>query len=149
MAESDILNGGLDWRVVPVGGARVNVDLQEVLEGKRFVRLRRNAKPRLWLRVSIRVWFASTRNSDFSGHMCADGVTTHSGARFQVLDPYDASKEFLATDNVIGTSAWTEQRLEFKTTADTHLLLMRIARPPSGKFDNKIAGIVWIDDDVP
>src|SRR5215831_12791202 len=55
MAESDILNGGLDWRVVLVGGARVNVDLQEVLEGKRFVRLRRNAKPRLWPRVSIRV----------------------------------------------------------------------------------------------
>ena len=77
--------------------------------------------------------------------MRADRVSTDSGARFQVFDPYDAGKEFYATENVIGTSAWAEQRLEFKTAADTHLLLIRIARPPSGKFDNKIAGTVWID----
>src|SRR2546429_505888 len=59
--------------------------------------------------------------------------------------PYDAGKESFATQNVIGRSRGAEQRLEFKTAADTRLLLIRIARPPSGKFDNKIAGTVWID----
>ncbi len=144
--ESDILNGGLDWRVVPVEGGRVSVDLQEAFEGKR----------------SLRVDFDGTQNLDYghlfqyvlvrpntryrvSGYMRAEGVTTDSGPRFQVFDPYDAGKEFLATESVIGTSAWAEQRLAFKTAADTRLLLIRIARPPSGKFDNKIAGTVWID----
>lgn len=144
--ESDILNGGLDWRVVPVEGASVSLDLQEAFEGQR----------------SVRIDFDGTRNLDyghlfqyvlvrpnteyrFSGYVRADGVTTDSGPRFQVFDPYDAGKEFFATQNVTGTAAWAEQRLEFKTAADTHLLLIRIARPPSGKFDNKIAGTVWID----
>jgi len=144
--ESDILNGGLDWRVVPLEGARVSMDLEEAFEGKR----------------SVRVDFDGTQNLDyghlfhyvlvrpntryrFSGYMRAAGITTDSGPRFQVFDPYDAGKESFATENVIGTSAWAEQRLEFKTAADTRLLLIRIARPPSGKFDNKIAGTVWID----
>ena len=144
--ESDILNGGLDWRVVPVEGARVSMDLQEAFEGQR----------------SVRIDFGGTRNLDyghlfqyvlvrphtqyrFSGYVRAEGVTTDSGPRFQVFDPYGAGKEFFATDNLIGTSAWAEQRLEFKTAADTHLMIIRIARPPSAKFDNKIAGTVWID----
>ena len=144
--ESDILNGGLDWRVVPLEGARVSMDSEEAFEGKR----------------SVRVDFDGTQNLDyghlfhyvlvrpntryrFSGYMRAAGITTDSGPRFQVFDPYDAGKESFATENVIGTSAWAEQRLEFKTAADTRLLLIRIARPPSGKFDNKIAGTVWID----
>lgn len=144
--ESDILNGGLDWRVVPVEGARVSTDLQGAFEGGR----------------SVRVDFDGTQNLDyghlfqyvlvrpntryrFSGYMRAEGVTTDSGPRFQVCDPYDAGKGLLATKNVVGTSEWAEQRLEFKTAADTRLLLIRIARPPSSKFDNKIAGTVWID----
>src|SRR2546430_9119818 len=111
---------------------------------------------------SVRVDFDGTQNLDyghlfhyvlvrpntryrFSGYMRAAGITTDSGPRFQVFDPYDAGKESFATENVIGTSAWAEQRLEFKTAVDTRLLLIRIARPPSGKFDNKIAGTVWID----
>lgn len=144
--ESDILNGGLDWRVVPVEGASVSMDLQEAFEGQR----------------SVRIDFDGTRNLDyghlfqyvlvrphtqyrFSGYVRAEGVTTDSGPRFQVFDPYGAGKEFFATDNLIGTSAWAEQRLEFKTAAHTHLMIIRIARPPSAKFDNKIAGTVWID----
>lgn len=144
--ESDMLNGGLGWRAVPVEGVRVSMDSQEAFEGKR----------------SVRIDFDGTQNVDyghlfqyvlvrpntqyrFVGYMRADGVTTNSGARFQVFDAYDAGKEFFATENVIGTSAWAAQRLEFKTAADTHLLVIRIARPPSGKFDNKIAGTCWVD----
>ena len=36
------------------------------------------------------------------------------------------------------------QQIAFKTPPDTRLLVVRIARPASGKFDNKIAGTLWI-----
>jgi tetratricopeptide (TPR) repeat protein len=144
--ESDILNGGLDWRVVPVEGARVTTDLQEACEGERSVRVDFDGTQNLdYAHLFQYVLVRPNTRYRFSGYMRAEGVTTDSGPRFQVFDPYDAGKEFFATRNVIGSSEWGEQPLEFKTAADTRLLLIRIARPPSGKFDNKIAGTVWID----
>lgn len=144
--ESDMLNGGLDWRAVPVEGVRVSMDLEEPFEGKRSARIDFDGTQNLdYGHLFQYVLVRPNTQYRFSGYMRADRVTTDSGARFQIFDPYDAGKEFFATENVVGTSAWAEQRLEFKTAADTHLLLIRIARPPSGKFDNKIAGTVWID----
>ncbi len=145
--ESDILNGGLDWRVVPADGVTVSMDSRGPFEGAR----------------AVRIEFDGTRNVDygnllqyvlvrpntpyrFSGHMRTDAITTDSGPRFQVFNAYEPGKEFEATENVVGTSGWKEQKVEFKTAGDTRLLVVRIARPTSRKFDNKIAGTVWIDD---
>jgi hypothetical protein len=52
---------------------------------------------------------------------------------------------FAATENLVGTSGWSEQRAEFTTAADTRLLLVRVVRPVSNKLDNRIGGAVWID----
>jgi hypothetical protein len=145
--ESDILNGGLDWRVVPVEGVDVSVDSVEAFDGKRCVRIEfdgaRNVDyGHLFQYVLVR---PGTRYR-FSGYMRTEGITTDSGPRFQVFDAYDARKAFETTENRVGTTGWTEQRLEFKTPADTRLLLIRVARPASSKFDNKIAGSAWIDE---
>ena len=144
--ESDLLNGGLAWRVVPVEGARVSMDLREAFEGERSVRIdfdgtRNLDYGHLFQYVLVR---PSTRYH-FSAYLRTDSITTDSGPRVQIFNPYDARKELHATENVVGTSGWAEQQVEFKTAADTHLLLIRFARPPSSKFDNKIAGTVWID----
>jgi len=50
-----------------------------------------------------------------------------------------------STENIVGTSGWFSQLLEFKTNSDTRLLLVRVARPPSNKLDAQISGVVWID----
>jgi hypothetical protein len=51
---------------------------------------------------------------------------------------------FVSTENLAGTSGWSKQSAQFTTKPDTHLLVIRVARPVSSKFDNQIAGIVWI-----
>lgn len=144
--ESDILNGGLDWRVVPTEGATVSLDSRDAVEGAR----------------SLRIEFDGTRNVDyghvlqyvlvrpntgyrFSGYMRTDAITTDSGLRFQIFDASNFAKMLAATENAVGTSGWVEQGLEFKTPADTRLLIIRVARPASDKFDNKIGGTAWID----
>lgn len=144
--ESDILNGGLDWRVVPVEGVTVSIDSQDAIDGGR----------------SMRIEFDGTRNVDyghllqyvlvhpntrysFSAYLRTDAITTDSGPRFQIFDAYDPGKMLAATENAVGTSGWTERRLEFKTSADTRLLIIRVARLASEKFDNKIRGTAWID----
>ena len=144
--ESDILNGGLDWRVVPIEGATVSIDSRDAVDGAQ----------------AVHIEFDGTRNVDyghllqyvlvrpntryrFSGYIRTDAITTDSGPRFQIFDAYDPGKMLAATENAIGTSGWTEQRLEFRTPLNTRLIVVRVARPPSSKFDNKIRGTTWVD----
>ena len=144
--ELEALNGGLDWRVAPVEGARVSTDSQEFSDGVR----------------SLRIDFDGTRNLDygqvfqyvlvkpdtryqFSGDMRVEGITTDSGPRFEVFDSYDMGKLSYSTENLPGTSGWLTRRIQFKTNRDTRLLIIRVARSMSHKFDSRIAGSVWID----
>ncbi len=143
--ESDILNGGLDWRVVPTEGATVSIDSRDVVDGARSLRIKfdgtRNVE---YGHVLQYVLVRPNTRYQFSADMRADAITTDSGPRFQVFDASGSGELLAATESVLGTSGWTEQRLEFKTPADTRLLLVRVARPASSKFDNKIRGTVWI-----
>jgi len=63
----------------------------------------------------------------------------------QVWDAYNMGHLFAATENLVGTSGWSEQHAEFTTSTDTRLLLVRVVRPASSKLDNRIGGAVWID----
>jgi hypothetical protein len=51
----------------------------------------------------------------------------------------------VSTENLVGTSDWSEQEAEFTTKPETSLLLLRVARPSSASLDSRIAGTVWID----
>ena len=145
--ESGILNGGLDWRILPTEGAVVSRDSVGAFQGG----------------YALRITFDGSRNIDyghvfqyvlvqpktrcrFSGLMRVQGITTDSGLRFQVRDAYSMGNIFLSSENLVGTSGWSEQHAEFTTFADTRLLLVRVVRSVSGKLDNQIAGTVWIDD---
>jgi len=144
--QSGILNGGLDWRITPVEGVNVSFAPQ-LPEGH----------------PSLRIEFDGTRNFDyaailqivpvkpsrkylFSARFRLDGITTDSGPRFEIFDLDDTSRLFVSTENLVGTTAESEQRLEFSTKPETKLLIVRIARPPSRKFGNKISGVAWIDN---
>jgi hypothetical protein len=144
--EHDILNGGLDWRVVRVGGAVVSLDSQDAFEGTRALRIQFNGERNLdYGHVFQYVAVQPNRRYQFSGAIRVKGITTDSGPRFQVFDAFDMGNQFLSTENTIGTSNWSSQQFEFKTRADAHLLIVRVARPPSMKLDNQISGTVWID----
>ena len=144
--EYDILNGGLDWRVLPVEEAIVSVDSRDPFEGTRALRIEFNGARNLdYGHVFQYVPVRPNTRYRFSGSMRVKGITTDSGPRFQVFDAFNMGKLFLSSENIVGTAGWSSQQFEFKTKADSHLLVVRVARPPSNKFDNQIAGVVWID----
>jgi tetratricopeptide repeat protein len=144
--EHDILDGGFDWRIVPVDGAVVSMDFQDAFEGVRALRLEFNGKRNLdYEHVLQYVAVQPNTQYRFSGTLRMKGISTDSGPRFQVFDAFDMSKLFVSTENTVGTSGWSSQHLEFKTKADTRLLIVRVARPPSQKLDNQISGTVWVD----
>jgi hypothetical protein len=145
--ESEILNGGLDWRVFPIEGAVVSLDSVGVLEGAHALRITFDGSRNLdYGHVFQYVPVQPKTRYRFSSHMRVLGITTDSGLGLQVCDAYNMGNIFVSSENLVGTSGWSEQHAEFATFADTRLLLVRVIRPASGKLDNQIAGAVWIDD---
>lgn len=143
--EFDILNGGLDWRVVPVDGVAVGIESRDAVYGTRDMRIDFDGTQNVGYGHLLQyVLVRPNTRYRFSAYLRTDAITTDSGPRFQIFDVY-SMKMLAETENAVGTSGWTEQRIEFKTPADTSLLLIRVARPASEKFDNKIRGTVWID----
>jgi hypothetical protein len=142
----DILNGGLDWRVIPTEGAVVSVDTQDSPLGSRALRIEFKGKHNLdYEHVFQYVVVQPNTRYRFSGSLRANGITTDSGPRFQIFGAFDMGNLFLSTESVVGTTGWSPQQIVFKTRADTHLLIVRITRPASSKLDNQIRGVVWID----
>lgn len=144
--ESEILNGGLGWRVRPVEGVVVSVDNLTFFDGTRSLRLAFDGKHNVDYRYVFH-YIPVKPNSlyRFMGYMRVQELTTDSGLHFEVQDAYDRGRLHLETENLVGTSSWSPQQLEFKTGPETQLLLLRIARSPSQKFDNQIAGTAWVD----
>ena len=152
------LNGGLDWRIIPAPGATAMVDASAVFEGSKSLRINFDGTQNLeYAHVLQYVPVTPNTTYKFSAYMRAQAITTDSGPRFLLQDAYDPAELVdvsskaanptrfsISTENVTGTSDWSAHELEFKTPGNTRLLIVRVARPASHKFDNKLAGTVWI-----
>lgn len=139
-----ILDGGFDWRVFPVEGATVSIVpanpgasgwLHIEFDGAHNVEY---ANVIQFIRVQPKTPY------QFSGEIRTRSITTDSGPRFQIYDAHDMARLFISSENRIGTSDWWKERLSFRTGPETHLIVLRVARPASSKFDNKIRGEAWI-----
>jgi hypothetical protein len=144
--ESTILNGGLDWRVILLPGVVVRVDATTFFDGTHSLEVRFEDKANVnYHHVYQYVPVKPHTLYRFMGYMRTQNIASDSGPRFQVYDPWQPSNLFLSTENLVGTTSWRPEQLEFQTGPDTRLLIIRVARPPSGRFDNQIEGSVWID----
>lgn len=144
--ESEILNGGLDWRVRSLEGVVVSVDTSTFFDGARSLEVRFYGQQNLdYHHIFQYVLVKPNTLYRFLGYLRAQDITTDSGPRFQVYDAYEPSRLNLSTESLTGTSSWSPQQLQFQTGPDTRLLVIRVVRLPSSRLDNQIAGTFWID----
>ena len=47
---------------------------------------------------------------------------------------------------MLGFSSWQLDRIDFTVPDDCSAVLVRLRRVPSKRFDNQLAGKVWLDD---
>jgi tetratricopeptide (TPR) repeat protein len=145
--ELPMLNAGLDWRVIPVPGVFVSIDAITAHDGARSLRIDFEAPGNPgYQHVFEFVPVEANTDYEFSGALLAEAITSDSGPRFELYDAANPQRLNLATGDVRGTTGWTVVRLGFRTGADTHLLIVRVARPPSTSFDNRLSGTVLVDD---
>jgi tetratricopeptide (TPR) repeat protein len=73
------------------------------------------------------------------------GITTNEGPRLEVQDAESAARLDIRTEPFLGTQDWHLVQQAFTVPSGTNLVAVRVVRQPSQKFDNKIAGVFWLD----
>jgi tetratricopeptide (TPR) repeat protein len=145
--EAEFANGGLDWRWDSPPGASIDFDLQAGPDASRAIRLDFTGGENVSLDAPFEyVPVEPNRHYHFHAAVRTADITTESGIRFAIVDPNHAGAVNFASDNFTGTQPWTSINTEILTGPETHFLLVRLLRPPSRLFDNKLSGTAWIAD---
>lgn len=79
------------------------------------------------------------------GYLKTAGVTTVEGISLRIYDTAQWQRLDVRTDPLTGSHDWTAVERTFMVARQTELVRVEIVRDPSEKFDNKIAGTVWVD----
>ncbi len=146
--EDDFLNMGFDWRIAPVGGVYAGLDRTTYHSPSHSLLIQFSGKQNIdYRQVWEYVRLAPGRSYHLEGFAKTVDITTDSGPRLEVRDAYDpASLEKFSESLTGSTTGWSSLSLDFSTGPKTELVVVGIARLPSRKLDNLIAGKVWIDD---
>ena len=145
--EKDISGGGFGWQQTVIEGANFDFDTGEKRSGERSARLTFDGSSNtVYQNLFQYVLVSPSTHYHFQGYLRTDQISTDSGIRFEVSDPKDGRSLDLLTANVTGTEPWTLEQGDFATGPGTHVILVRVARRPSERLDNKIRGTAWVDD---
>jgi hypothetical protein len=145
--ENEPLDGGFDWRFLPIEGAEMRWDEEYLHSGRRSLRVDFDGKTNVdfenvWQYVPV----SPSTSYRFSAFFRTEDLTTDSGIRFEIRDVSRPSNPARSTPNLVGSQSWAEQNLEVFTGPDTRLLQIVLRRTHSDKLGNKIRGTAWIDD---
>jgi len=146
--EDSITGRGFDWRYTADN------------KGKWFIR--RTLSEAFSGTCSLKINFEGTENISF-GHLYqivpvdpltsyrltygwrSKNITTDQGP-FVDIYGYDCNGVYFKGPMMLGTHPWQEQVMEFTVPQACRAVVVRVRRRPSHRFDNKIAGILWLDD---
>jgi len=146
--EDELLNFGFAWRIVPIEGVYAGMDTSTYHSPGHALMIQFLGKQNLFYHnVYQYVKVSPGQSYRLQAFMKTEGITTDSGPRLQVYDAYNAAQLDKSTDDLTGSSdSWTPLLLDFAAGPKTELIIVRLTRLPSKKFDNLISGKVWLDD---
>ena len=146
--EDELLNMGFDWRIVSVEGVYAGLDTSTYHSPSHALLVQFPGKQNLlYQHVYQYVKVSPGQSYRLQAFMKTEDITTDSGPRLEVYDPYNVAALDKSTDDLTGTSdGWTSLLLDFAAGPKTELIVLRLVRLPSRKFDNLISGKVWLDD---
>lgn len=138
------LNGGFDWLIQDSKETPIQFDPEVPFKSHHSLRLEFTGSGNLdFAGVYQYVPVSASTNYEFSAWMKSEGVSTDQGPFFEILDLKNPSGAW-KTASLLGDHDWTEQHVSFTTGSATSLLLLRLRRLPSTKFDNLIRGKLWL-----
>lgn len=146
--EQPLLGMGFDWEIIQNDDVYVSTDQTTFHSPSHSITIQFLGKQNLnFLHFGQIVKVEPGRSYRLQGFIRTEGITTDSGPRLHVHDVYDPRalnqfSEDLKGDNM----GWASLLLDFKTSPKTNWIEVAVARLPSLKLDNLIAGKAWVDD---
>jgi tetratricopeptide (TPR) repeat protein len=138
----------LTWRVAPGGGVRVTLDRKEPRTGQQALRLSFDVQsnaPLVIATQTIIVQPATAYQLSFAAR--TEELQSLSTPLVDVFDAADQTRLAAASNQLpLGTQGWKDYELNFKTTAKTEAVTVRIQRPPCAEPPCPLNGRVWMDD---
>ncbi len=145
--EQDFLNGGFDWRESRADGASYAFDDGVSHTGRRSLRVSFDGAANINFQNIFQYAAVEPRHRyRFAAFFRTEGISTDSGMRFEIFDPRHPAEVQAWTPSLLGTNPWTRETVNIESGAETRMLEILLRRTPSSKFDNKLRGIVWVDD---
>jgi tetratricopeptide (TPR) repeat protein len=140
--EKDFLNGGFDWRYATSDAVELAVDNLEFHGGNQSLRMVFKGPgmtdPGIYEYVAVQ----PDTDYHFTAYTKAEDIESASGPRLAVIDAY-SGRSYVLTEDSLGTTGWREQAADFRTGAESRLLMVKVTRVPG---DPLIKGKFWIDD---
>jgi hypothetical protein len=144
--EYDAADGGLDWHLEQMLGVKYDYDASAPHSGKRALRMNFDGSQNLsfqgvWQIIPVK----PNTHYHFEGYLRTSGISTESGIRFLVYLMGGTPSQIIL-DNVTGDHAWGAESADFTTPPGVQVVRVTLFRPPSQRFDNRLAGTAWVDD---
>jgi len=137
-----ILNGGFDWRAVDLPHVSVTLGLGSNGEAPTVV-IRFSGEDNLdYHHFYQLVPVEPNQHYRFAAWVATDGITTESGPRLEVFDPYDPQLPPARSPALVGTMERQQLSVNFTSGPRTRLLRVGIARLPSQRLSGQIRGTV-------
>jgi tetratricopeptide (TPR) repeat protein len=138
----DILNGGFDWSYQKTSAVSLAIDPLESHSGSRSLRIVFQGQGIEDAGVRQVVSVDPNTTYQFSAYYKAQEMDGAGAPKFAIQDVYSEATLFIS-DDLRESKLWTRVTGSFVTGADTHLIVLRVARVPAGR---PIRGKLWIDD---
>jgi hypothetical protein len=143
--EHETWSGGFDWRIDKIEGVAVGRVEGTSVEGKHSLNVRFDGSRNIdFYHLRQVVPLKPDTKYRFTMQIRAEDLTTN-GIKMEFYGNGNCSFH-TSTDTVSGNVPWTKYQLEIKTPVGCSSGTIRLRREKSTKFNNLIAGNVWIDE---
>lgn len=126
-----------DWRITPVEGV-------EAVREAGALRLRFLGSANVAYDHAVQAAYVSPGVYRLSASVRTENLTTNEGIALRVYDAESPGRLDARTGALLGTNDWTQVTQKVVVPPGTRLLMVRIVRNASLKFDNQIGGTAWI-----
>ncbi len=144
--ESEPTPSPFDWNLARTQGVEVARDCTSAKSGKCSLRIKFAGTRNLDLVAASQVTFVTPGVYRFHAWIRTEGLTSDQGIRFRISDAEAPARLDAILAQSVGSMPWSPVEYDLVVPPATRLLQVQVIRQPSMRFDNKVAGMAWIDD---
>jgi hypothetical protein len=146
--EAGVSGGGYSWYFPEVSqNVEISIDAQEKHSGNHSLRLTFDGKSIVTSTdICHYVPVSPSTTYSFSAWMKTAAVATDQGIRIQLRSLGTQNTSMAATPELHGSEPWTRLEIPWSSAKDAHEVQVCLVRFLSDQLENRIKGIVWVDD---